>query len=63
MVEGNDPISIDYIPLYGDGLGCTSLELFLLSLSFFIGSGLLSFLRKMRKTILDRAFRGHFRIV
>jgi len=52
-VEGNDPISIDYIPPHGDGLGYTSLELLLLSLSSCIGSGLLTFLRKMRKTILD----------
>jgi putative redox protein len=52
-VEGNDPISIDYIPPHGDGLGYTSLELLLLSFSSCIGSGLLTFLRKMRKTILD----------
>lgn len=50
-VEGNEPVSIDYIPPYGDGLGYTSLELLLLSLSSCIGSGLLTFLRKMRKTI------------
>lgn len=51
-VEGNDPVSIDYIPPHGDGLGYTSLELLLLSFSSCIGSGLLTFLRKMRKTIL-----------
>jgi putative redox protein len=51
-VEGNEPVSIDYIPPHGDGLGYTSLELFLLSFSSCIGSGLLTFLRKMRKTII-----------
>lgn len=56
-VEGNEPVSIDYIPPHGDGLGYTSLELLLLSFSSCIGSGLLTFLRKMRKTIT------HFEIV
>lgn len=56
-VEGNEPISIDYIPPHGDGLGYTSLELLLLSFSSCIGSGLLTFLRKMRKTI--SAFEIH----
>ncbi len=50
-VNGNDPISIDYIPPFGDNLGYTSLELFLLSLSSCIGSSVLIFLRRMKKTI------------
>jgi putative redox protein len=50
-VDGNDPISIDYTPPLGDNLGYTSLELFLLSLSSCVGSSVLTFLRKMRKTI------------
>ena len=48
---GNEPISIDYTPPLGDNLGYTSLELLLLSLSSCIGSSVLTFLRKMRKTI------------
>lgn len=51
-VNGNAPISIDYIPPLGDNLGYTSLELFLLSLSSCIGSSVLIFLRRIRKTIL-----------
>ncbi len=51
MVEGNDPISIDYTPPLGDNLGYTSLELLLLSLSSCVGSAVLTFLRRMKKTI------------
>ncbi|MFH1121581.1 MAG: hypothetical protein V1775_17310 [Bacteroidota bacterium] len=43
--EGNEAISIDYIPPYGDGLGYTSLELLLLSLSSCYGSALAMLLR------------------
>ncbi len=50
-VNGNDPISIDYIPPLGDNLGYTSLELFLLSLSSCLGSSVVIFLRRMRKTV------------
>lgn len=50
-VTGNEPISIDYIPPLGDNMGYTSLELLLLSLSSCMGSALLTFLRKMQKTI------------
>lgn len=51
-VGGNQPISIDYIPPIGDGLGYTSLELLLLSLSSCLGSALLTFLRRMQKDIV-----------
>lgn len=51
IVEGNSPISVDYIPPLGDGQGYTSLELFLISLSTCIGSSVLTFLRKMQKNI------------
>jgi putative redox protein len=51
IVEGNPPVSIDYIPPLGDNLGYTSLELFLISLSTCLGSAVLVFLRKMQKTI------------
>jgi putative redox protein len=51
-VGENEPISIDYTPPLGDNLGYTSLELLLLSLSSCIGSSVLIFLRKMRKTII-----------
>jgi putative redox protein len=50
-VDNNEPISIDYTPPFGDNLGYTSLELLLLSLSSCVGSSVLLFLRKMRKTI------------
>lgn len=50
-VDGNQPISIDYTPPLGDDLGYTSLELLLLSLSSCVGSAVLTFLRKMQKTI------------
>ncbi|MBN1186101.1 MAG: OsmC family protein [Bacteroidales bacterium] len=50
-VEGNEPVSIDYIAPLGDDLGYTSLELLLLSLSSCLGSAMLTFLRKMHKTI------------
>lgn len=52
LVEGNDPIAIDYTPPLGDNLGYTSLELLLLSLSSCLGSALLVFLRKMNKNII-----------
>ncbi|MBU1010012.1 MAG: OsmC family protein [Bacteroidetes bacterium] len=50
-VTGNAPISIDYTPPLGDNLGYTSLELLLLSLSSCMGSAVLTFLRRMNKTI------------
>ena len=50
-VNGNEPISIDYTPPLGDNLGYTSLELLLLSLSSCVGSAVLTFLRKMQKTL------------
>ncbi|MBI5726827.1 MAG: OsmC family protein [Ignavibacteriales bacterium] len=48
---GMVPVSIDYTPPLGDNLGYTSLELLLLSLTSCIGSAILTFLRKMRKSI------------
>ena len=50
-VEENEPVSIDYTPPLGDNLGYTSLELLLLSLSSCVGSSVLTFLRKMRKSV------------
>lgn len=52
-VEGNSPVSIDYTPPLGDNLGYTSLELFLLSLSSCLGSSVLTFLRRMNKSIIS----------
>ncbi len=52
-VDGNLPVSIDYIPPLGDNLGYTSLELLLLSLSSCTGTAILTFLRKMKRTITD----------
>lgn len=51
IVEGNQPVSIDYTPPLGDKLGYTSLELFLLSLSSCAGSAILVLLRRMNKQI------------
>ena len=51
LVDNNEPISIDYIAPLGDGSGFTSLELLLLSLNSCIGSAVLTFLRKMKKTV------------
>lgn len=51
LVEGNDPVTIDYIPPLGDNLGYTSLELLLLSLSSCLGTAVLTFLRKMNKSV------------
>ncbi len=50
-VDGNAPVSIDYIPPLGDGMGYTSLELLLLSFSTCLGSAVLTFLRRMQKPI------------
>ena len=50
-VEKNTPISIDYIAPLGDNMGYTSLELLLMSLSSCLGSSVLTFLRRMNKTI------------
>lgn len=58
-VEGNAPISIDYIAPLGDNLGYTSLELLLLSLSSCLGSAVLTFLRKMNKTITGCEIHSH----
>lgn len=52
-VGDNDPISIDYIAPLGDDLGYTSLELLLLSLSSCLGSAMLTFLRRMNKSISE----------
>lgn len=51
-VEKNTPISIDYIAPLGDNLGYTSLELLLLSLASCLGSSILTFLRRMNKSII-----------
>jgi len=53
IVEPNEPLSIDYIAPLGDNSGYTSLELLLLSLTSCIGSAVLTFLRKMRRTIVS----------
>ncbi|RJP67332.1 MAG: OsmC family peroxiredoxin [Ignavibacteriales bacterium] len=53
IVGDNVPVSIDYIPPLGDDLGYTSLELLLLSFSSCLGSAILTFLRKMKKTITN----------
>ncbi len=50
-VDNNEPVSIDYIAPLGDDQGYTSLELLLLSLSSCLGSAMLTFLRRMNKTI------------
>ncbi len=49
--DNNEPVSIDYTPPLGDNSGYTSLELLLLSFSSCVGSSVLTFLRRMNKTI------------
>ena len=57
---GNNPaISIDYIAPLGDDEGYTSLELLLLSLSSCVGSAILTFLRRMNKTIMGCTINSH----
>jgi putative redox protein len=51
VAEGNSPVSIDYIPPFGDNLGYTSLELLILSLSSCVATALLVFLRRQGKNI------------
>lgn len=58
-VDGTFPVSIDYIAPLGDNLGYTSLELLLLSLSSCLGSAVLTFLRKMNKTITGCEIHSH----
>jgi putative redox protein len=58
-VDGNEPVSIDYVPPLGDNLGYTSLELLLLSLSSCLGTAVLTFLRKKRKTITGLTIKSH----
>jgi putative redox protein len=38
QVEGKEPVIVDYIPPFGDGIGYTSLELLLMSLASCFGS-------------------------
>lgn len=59
LVEGNKPVSIDYTPPLGDNLGYTSLELLLMSISSCLGTALLTFLRKMGKTIGSFEIESH----
>lgn len=51
LAGNNEPVSIDYIAPLGDDMGYTSLELLLLSFSSCLGSAVLTFLRRMGKTI------------
>ncbi|MFN8208393.1 MAG: OsmC family protein [Bacteroidales bacterium] len=53
ICQDKPAISIDYTPPYGDGLGYTSLELLLLSLSSCAASSVAIILRKMQKTISE----------
>jgi putative redox protein len=59
VVDGNSPVSIDYTPPLGDNAGYTSLELMLLSLSSCIGTAVLTFLRRMSKTIISFEIVSH----
>lgn len=59
LVDSNQPVSIDYVPPFGDNLGYTSLELLLLSLSSCLGSAVLLFLRRMNKEIKGFSIDSH----
>lgn len=58
-VDSNHAISIDYTPPLGDNAGYTSLELMLLSLSSCLGTALLTFLRRMNKSIKTFRIKSH----
>ena len=58
QVEGQAPVSIDYIPPLGDNLGYTSLELLMLSLSSCLGTAVLTFLRRMGKSITHMSIQA-----
>jgi putative redox protein len=55
--EGQLPVPIDYVPPVGDGMGYTSLELLLMSLSSCMATSLLLFLRRSGKTITGLRIR------
>jgi putative redox protein len=54
-----DRINIDYPAPIGDGLGYTSLELLLLSLSSCVGSSVSLLLKKMNKNIIDLTIKAN----
>jgi putative redox protein len=58
--RANEPVTIDYTPPIGDGLGYTSLELLMLSLASCSATSILTLLRRMQCTItgLSVAARG-----
>lgn len=53
------PVAIDYTPPIGDGLGYTSLELFLFSLTTCMGTSVVLLLRKMQKTVTGCRIEAH----
>ena len=55
----NPPISVDYPAPIGNGLGYTSLELLLLSLSTCVGSSISLLLKKMNKSITDLSIKAN----
>jgi putative redox protein len=59
IADDNSPVSIDYIPPFGDGLGYTSLELLLMSLASCYGSALALLLRKTGKSVTSMQIRSH----
>lgn len=52
-LRDNAPITIDYLPPFGDGRGYTPTELFLISLMSCSGSTIVSLLKKKRKTVVS----------
>lgn len=58
-VEGQDPISVDYVPPLGDGQGYTSLELLLISMGSCLGTGIKAIVEgRMKKPIRALSVRA-----
>jgi putative redox protein len=56
--RNNDPIYSDSLPPFGDGLGHSPTELFLISLATCSGSTIVSLLRKKRKAVVSFSMRA-----
>lgn len=59
QVEGQSPISVDYVPPLGDGQGYTSLELLLISMGSCLGTGIKAIVEgRMKKPVRALSVRA-----
>lgn len=58
-VRDHAPITVDYAPPLGDDQGCTSLELFLISLATCSATSIITLLRKTHKTVTGCTVHAH----